>query len=276
MSWRIAAPLSTVVAALLLVLLERRFPYDRGQKLFREGFWTDLFLYALLQSYVCALLIAAAVEWGDARTGLSHLGLVSRWPVAAQVAFFVVTHDLYIYWFHRWQHHSPRLWRLHEAHHSVNSVDWLAGARSHTFEILINQTIEFAPMLLLGAAPEVLLIKGMISGIWGMYIHSNLDVRTGRLQLLINGPEAHRWHHSTDLRPPGMNFSTKLAVWDVLFGTLWLPRDSKPEGYGLTYVAFPKGYLRQHLFAFRPLRKPAAARGAGPAHIPDRTGGGRT
>jgi sterol desaturase/sphingolipid hydroxylase (fatty acid hydroxylase superfamily) len=257
MSWRIAAPLCTIAAAFLLALLERRFPYDRGQRFFREGFWTDLLLYALLQSYVCALVIAAFVEWLDARTGLSHLGLVSSWPVAAQVLFFVITHDLYIYGFHRWQHSSPRLWRLHEAHHSASHIDWLAGARSHTFEILINQTIEFAPMILLGAAPVAPLIKGMISGVWGMYIHSNLDVRTGRLQFLINGPEAHRWHHSTDLHPPGMNFATKLAIWDILFGTFWLPRDAKPTGYGLTYVDFPKGYLRQHLFAFRSLNQTA-------------------
>src|SRR6185369_12779708 len=162
MVWKIGAPVVTVLAAVLLVLLERRFPYDRGQKLFREGFWTDLLLYALLQSYVLALVIGGALLWLDGQTGWSRLGILSRWPVAAQVLFFVVTHDLYIYWFHRWQHSSPRLWRLHEAHHSARSIDWLAGARSHAFEILINQTIEFAPMLLLGAAPEVPLIKGMI------------------------------------------------------------------------------------------------------------------
>jgi sterol desaturase/sphingolipid hydroxylase (fatty acid hydroxylase superfamily) len=30
-----------------------------------------------------------------------------------------------------------------------------------------------------------------------MYIHSNLNVKTGKLQRIINGPEMHRWHHST-------------------------------------------------------------------------------
>jgi sterol desaturase/sphingolipid hydroxylase (fatty acid hydroxylase superfamily) len=235
----------------LLIALERVRPYDRGERLFREGFWTDLVFYTILQNLILAVVIKEIIVWIDGSTHWSRLHLISGWPLWLQVTFFVVTHDLYIYWFHRWQHSSPRLWRLHEAHHSTREIDWLAGARSHAFEILINQTIEFAPMLLLGAAPEVPLIKGMISGIWGMYIHSNLDVRTGWLQILINGPEAHRWHHSTDLAPPGMNFSTKLAIWDLLFGTFWLPRGEKPTGYGLTYVAFPKGYWRQHLFAFR-------------------------
>jgi len=80
---------------------------------------------------------------------------LSDWPLAAQLGFFLVTHDLYIYLFHRLQHSSSLLWRIHEAHHSVREVDWLAGTRSHALEILINQTIEFLPMTLLGAAPEL-------------------------------------------------------------------------------------------------------------------------
>jgi sterol desaturase/sphingolipid hydroxylase (fatty acid hydroxylase superfamily) len=255
MNWVIVSPVVIVAAGIILVLLERRFPYDRGQRFLRDGFFTDLVFYTIIQNYVLAVVISAVINRIDAGTGLSRLHLVSGWPIAVQVIFFVVTHDLYIYWFHRWQHNNTFLWRLHEAHHSAKQVDWLAGARSHCFEILINQTVEFAPMVLLGAPPEVPLIKVMVSAVWGMYIHSNIDVHTGRLQWVINGPEAHRWHHATDLEPPGMNFSTKIALWDFLFGTAYLPRDKrKPTRYGLTYVQFPRGYLRQNLFAFRPLK----------------------
>jgi sterol desaturase/sphingolipid hydroxylase (fatty acid hydroxylase superfamily) len=206
----------------------------------------------LIQSYVLALLISMLIRAIDAHTGWSRLQLVAAWPLWAQVAFFVVAHDLYIYLFHRWQHASPALWRLHEAHHSNPSVDWLAAARSHSLEIVINQTIEFAPMVLLGAAPEVPLIKGALSAVWGLYIHANLDVRTGRLQWLLNGPEAHRWHHAVDAEARNRNFATKLALWDRLFGTAYLPAGRKPSGYGLPGTAFPQGYLGQHLFAFRP------------------------
>src|SRR5262249_57024506 len=125
-----------------------------------------------------------------------------------------------------------------------------AGARSHALEILINQTIEFAPIVILGAAPEVALWKGVISAVWGMYIHSNVDARAGVLGYLLNGPEMHRWHHSADAADGGFNFSTKLAVWDWLFGTARRPA-RKPAAYGLSDVDFPKGYVAQHLFAFR-------------------------
>ncbi len=250
MAWEIVAPAVVVGWALLLWVLERRFPYDR-QRFLREGFWTDLVGYTLVQSYGMGLLISALIRWMDQASGLSRLGLVSSWPVAGQVAFFVVTHDLYIYWFHRWQHASPVLWRLHEAHHSNTSIDWLAGLRSHALEILVNQTVEFAPMVLLGASPVVPLVKGMVSAVWGLWIHANVNVRTGRLQWVVNGPEAHRWHHATDPDAYNLNFATKLALWDRLFGTAFLPPRRKPAGYGLTGVAFPRGYVRQQLFALR-------------------------
>ena len=250
MSWDILSLILIVSGALVLVALERLYPYDRGQKLLRDGFWTDFLLYALLQSYVLGLVIKHLVVWIDAGAGFSRLRLVSDWPVAAQVLFFLVLHDFYIYWFHRLQHRSPVLWRIHEAHHSTKDVDWLSGSRSHSLEILINQSIEFGAILFLGGAPEVFLIKGVLSAVWGMYIHSNIDVRSGVLQYVINGPEMHRWHHSADAADGGFNFSTKLAVWDWLFGTARRPA-RKPAAYGLSDVDFPKGYVAQHLFAFR-------------------------
>jgi sterol desaturase/sphingolipid hydroxylase (fatty acid hydroxylase superfamily) len=261
MSWSILSPILIVGSALLFIALERRWPYDRAQKFFREGFWSDLLLYSLAQSYLLGLAIAWLIETIDSSTGLSRLRLVSDWPVWVQVLFFLVTHDLYIYLFHRAQHASPFLWRIHEAHHSTTSVDWLSGSRSHALEIMINQTIEFAPIVLLGAPPEVAIIKGTMDAVWGMYIHSNIDVRSGFLQRFINGPEMHRWHHALEIRD-GVNFATKLAIWDWIFGTAHLPA-TKPAAYGIDDVVFPSGYLRQHLFAFRRRRaRPALSQDA--------------
>jgi sterol desaturase/sphingolipid hydroxylase (fatty acid hydroxylase superfamily) len=258
-TWTVISAAVILVSVGVLIGLERLRPYDRGERLFREGFWTDLVFYTVVQNLILAVVIGKIIAWIDGTTHLSRLHLISGWPIWVQVTFFIVTHDLYIYWFHRWQHNNQFLWRLHEAHHSAKTIDWLAGARSHGFEILINQTIEAAPMILLGAPPVVPVIKGMVSAVWGMYIHSNIDVRTGPLQYVINGPEAHRWHHAVDLEPPGMNFSTKLAIWDHLFGTFYLERDRRPTGYGLTYVDFPRGWWRQNLFAFRRFDPPAPA-----------------
>lgn len=261
-------------AAVLMIVLEKYYPYTKGQKIFREGFFNDIVMYSIFQSYVLGLIIFGFLNYIKFNTDLYQYSLIGSWPVWVQVLFFLVTHDFYIYWFHRWQHHNKILWRTHEAHHSPKTIDWLSGARSHSLEILINQTVEFAPIILLGAAPEVAIYKGMISAIWGMFIHSNIDVRLGKLQYFINGPEMHRWHHSDDGgKEYQNNFSTKLAVWDWLFGTAFFPDPAirKPKRFGLSdtpdyplsekefphknflkvFIADIKAYIRQHIYAFR-------------------------
>lgn len=237
-----------VVSAVILIVLERRYPYDNGQRLLRRGFVNDLVMYSLVQSYVLGVVIFGVIAYIDDHTTLERFTTVRSWPVVLQVAVAMVVHDFYIYWFHRWQHASPTLWRTHEAHHSTEDVDWLSGSRSHSLEILINQTVEFMPIVLL-ASPEVAVIKGCIDAVWGMYIHANIDVRSGRLQYIINGPEMHRWHHAQDDEAHNKNFSTKLAIWDWLFGTAYRPPQRKPTGYGIG--PFPTTYLGQHAHAFR-------------------------
>jgi len=246
LDWAILSPAIIVVMAWVFIGLEHLVPYDRGQKLFRKGWFTDFFWYTLLQSYVLGLVIKAVATYLDAKTGRPRW--VADWPLWEQVILFLFVHDLYIYWFHRAQHRFPLLWRVHEAHHSVKDVDWLAGSRSHALEIMINQSIEFIPITLL-ASPELFLVKGTIDAVWGMYIHSNIGVKSGPLQYVINGPEMHRWHHSAEYTGYGFNYGTKFAFWDWIFGTAYRP-DRKPPGYGLS-EDFPEGYFRQLLFAFR-------------------------
>ena len=258
-----AESISTLVivgTAFFFIIVERIWPYTEGQKVLREGFFDDLALYTIAQSYILGIFIFTyIIHFIDNSTGLSRLRLFENVPIWIQLVFFLVTHDLYIYWMHRWQHKNKYLWRIHEAHHSPKKVDWLSGSRSHALEILINQTIEFLPIVLLGSPPEVIAYKGVISAVWGMYIHSNLDIHTGKLQKFINGPEMHRWHHSTG-KGRNRNFATKLAIWDWIFGTAYFP-DTKPDEYGLK-TFFPNHYFSQTLFAFRSFkkRKPTATR----------------
>jgi len=252
-NYEIISYLIIISAALLFIILERIFPYNKGQEILREGFFDDLALYTIAQSYILGIFIFTfIINSIDSITGLSRLRLFANVPIWLQLIFYLVTHDFYIYWMHRWQHKNKFLWRLHEAHHSPKKVDWLSGSRSHAFEILINQTIEFLPIVLLGSPPEVAAYKGVISAVWGMYIHSNINVKTGKLQMFINGPEMHRWHHTTG-KGRNKNFATKLAIWDWIFNTAYLPAEKANE-YGLkTY--FPENYFKQFIYAFRPFQR---------------------
>ncbi|MCZ2474695.1 sterol desaturase family protein [Aquirufa ecclesiirivi] len=238
-----------IVGVILLIWFERKYPYRKGISFFREGFWTDLLAYAIVQSFLLKILIfdyiIAPIQLF---IPIKYMISVGSWPIACQLLFFLITHDLYIYWFHRWQHANKILWRTHEAHHSNQKIDWIAGARSHSLEISINQTIEFLPIILLGADPIIIPIKGLIDGLWGMFIHANIRVSLGKLRYIINGPEFHLWHHANHHEVFHANFSTKFSFWDVIFRTLY-ESPNQPSSWGL-YYKFPKNYFAQHWYAF--------------------------
>ena len=237
------------VGTIIIIFLERKFPYRRGIPFFRDGFWTDVIGYTIIQSFLLKIIIFDYIILPlQERIHWEGLPNISAWPLWIQVLFFLITHDFYIYWFHRWQHANKFLWRTHEAHHSNEQVDWIAGMRSHAVEIVVNQTVEFLPIILLGADPAVIPIKGLIDGLWGMLIHANIQFSFGKLKYILNGPEFHLWHHADHQDVFHANFATKLSIWDAIFGTLY-ESSIKPTDWGL-YYEFPKNYFSQHLYAF--------------------------
>ncbi len=242
--------------AVLLTLLERLFPYQQGYKIFRKGYWMDFFWYTLVQSYLLAVLIAFMIRAIDAGGTISRLHLLTRWPVWTQVLLFLFTHDLWQYWFHRIQHGNRYLWRTHEAAHATPEVDWLVGSRSHALEIVIAQTVEFAPIVLLGAPAEVVLIKSTLDAVWGMYNHSNIHVKQGWLIYFFNGPQLHRWHHHRNTAGNGCNFSTKFSIWDWIWHTAYLPGHDERPSYGFRGIEkYPVySFFKQFIYAFRRFR----------------------
>ncbi len=102
----------------VIVILERLFPYTKGQKFFREGFFNDLALYTIAQNYILGIIIfGGIIYYIDNTTGLSRLGLFANVPIWLQLIFFTITHDIYIYWMHRWHHNNKWRWRIHVAPH---------------------------------------------------------------------------------------------------------------------------------------------------------------
>jgi len=109
----------TALSACALVVFERLVPYTKGQRVFREGFFNDFFWYSIVQNYLLGLTIYGLASWVADVTPVSHFGVIRSLPLWVQTVLFLVVHHLFIYWFHRWQHSSPILWRIHEAHHST-------------------------------------------------------------------------------------------------------------------------------------------------------------
>jgi len=254
-NWNSAETISSIIivsAVVLFSILERLFPFQKGIPYFRKGWYIDLIWYTFIQSFILKIVIFTWII-GPVHDllNLPTEGILSHWPLWALILFYFITHDFYMYWMHRLQHYNKILWRTHEAHHSVEQVDFIAGSRSNMIEIIINQTIEFAPIvLLLDVETGILVtyIKASIDAVYGQFIHANLNVKMGKLGYIFNGPILHQWHHGDQVEVYHANFATKLSLWDYMFGTAYNP-NKKPERYGVWY-RFPKDWFMQHVFSW--------------------------
>ena len=52
------------------------------------------------------------------------------------------------------------------------------------------------------------------------------------MRRFIATPAFHHWHHSADREAVDKNFAVHTPIWDILFGTYYLP-DRWPTEYGL-------------------------------------------
>jgi hypothetical protein len=71
MTLSFVSPLLVICSAGVIIALERLYPYDPGQSLYRSGFLNDLALYAIIQSCILGFVIFFLVSWFDQQTGLS-------------------------------------------------------------------------------------------------------------------------------------------------------------------------------------------------------------
>ena len=194
------------------------------------------------------------------------------WPLVAQFALALVVGEFLQYWWHRLAHEHEALWRFHATHHSPRRLYWMNSMRFHPVDSMAQYTLEVTPLILLGAGAEVIALFTLATAVIGLFQHANIELRIGWLNWIFSMTELHRWHHSRNLRQGNSNYGANLIIWDVVFGTRYLPRGEAvaQNQVGLANMAnFPKHYWGQLLspFQWRKLkgeRKPPTTEASAP------------
>ena len=180
---------------------------------------------------------------------------------------YLVLADLIMYWTHR-AFHTMSLWRYHAIHHAPEHLDWTSATRFHPVNIFFHSVLADAVLLLLGIAPETLIFVAPFNVAMSAFVHANLDWTLGPFRYVIAGPVFHRWHHTDYRRGGNMNFAPTFPVFDLLFGTFYMPKGELPDRFGVHDKQFPTGFLGQLAYPFRAAEKkgpPAAEPGAASA-----------
>ena len=177
-------------------------------------------------------------------TGISHGAAIAIFTVA----LFAIE-DFSRFLFHFAAHRWGWLWEFHKVHHSAEVLTPLTLYRVHPLELVMNRT---RGTLTTAAVAGVLcwVFPGKIQGLEILGVdalgflwstaganlrHSHVWVSYGsRMEHWLISPAQHQIHHSVEPRHHERNFGTALAVWDRLFGTLYVTAGREVLRMGLS------------------------------------------
>ncbi len=81
-------------------------------------------------------------------------------------------------------------------------------------------------------------------------VHANLNWTFGPFKYVFASPVFHRWHHTAADRGGSSNFAGTFPIWDLMFGTFYMPENELPDAYGIDDKQFPEGFPGQMLYPF--------------------------
>ena len=207
-------------------------------------------------------IIGALVRIGGAPTA-------SAWPPLAQNA--VVTLMLFLayelgYWFNHWlSHRVPVLWEFHKVHHSAEVLTPLTNFRVHpVYTWIFANILAFSAAVANGLArywfgdtahqyafADTNLILVLFIHVYVHLQHSHVWIAfTGALGRVLVSPAHHQIHHSRDPRHFNRNYGSCLALWDWMFGTLYVPgKEREALSFGVEPDHYPAHTITGELVA---------------------------
>ena len=223
-----------ILISLIVWILELIFPWRKKQKIFRQGFWLDIF-YMFFNFFIFSIIIVGFYEvfnkilfksFNIRPDSLALINLNEFSPLFQLIIFFVIL-DFFQWLTHILMHHIPFLWKFHKVHHSVKEMGFAAHFRYHWMENILYKPLKvFAIMLIGGFEPDQAYVIHFFTIIIGHLNHSNLKFNYGPLKYIFNNPILHLHHHAHSVPnkfKKGVNFAISLSVWDYIFKTNYVP-----------------------------------------------------
>lgn len=168
--------------------------------------------------------------------------------VIAFTLALLLTEDFLRYWAHRIMHASPLLWQFHKVHHSSEVLVPFSQLRNHPVNGLVNLirsglaigTVTLIFQLLYPGQLNAITIFGINAGRFvfdalGAHLrHSHVWLSWGPiLSRIVISPAQHQIHHSRARRHWDRNFASQFALWDWMFGTLYVPKKQERLAFGI-------------------------------------------
>ena len=134
--------------------------------------------------------------------------------------FHLVIVDLFLYWWHRFNHQIPFLWRFHHVHHLDETLDISSGVRFHFGEVILSALVRSALIIAFNITLTNLLLIEAIILISSIFHHSNINLPKNLENIfskIIVTPSIHWVHHHKRQSETDANYSTIFSWWDKIF-----------------------------------------------------------
>lgn len=158
--------------------------------------------------------------------------LVTRNPLA-QTLISIAILDYGLYVWHVLTHRVPLLWRFHLVHHVDLDLDASTALRFHFGEMAFSVPWRAAQIAIAGASPLALSIWQTLLFASILFHHSNVRLPAAFervLSFLVMTPRLHGIHHHANRAHANANWSSGLALWDLIHGTWRDAADAAPIG----------------------------------------------
>jgi sterol desaturase/sphingolipid hydroxylase (fatty acid hydroxylase superfamily) len=232
---------------LLRALFPRRLRESRSTRADIAFFFFSFFLVGLLFGW--AVLSFQVIDNATNRLLIATFGpqpvRLSGWVAAdTMTVVLFVAYELGYWIDHYLSHNVPFLWEFHKVHHTAEVLSPLTNFRVHPVDTIVFNNILAVVMgvagglahylLGRGAAPLAIANSNVIVLVFFFLIghlqHTHFWIAfTGLWGRIILSPAHHQIHHSTDPRHFNKNLGSFLAVWDWMFGTLYMPSRTREK-----------------------------------------------
>jgi sterol desaturase/sphingolipid hydroxylase (fatty acid hydroxylase superfamily) len=218
------------------IVLSRSSLADLGYVYFNLFVFGLLFGWALLSyEIVSRVLVESLIALFGPMQPTLLPGFVSR--IVITVMLFLA-YELGYWLNHYLSHRIPFLWEFHKVHHSATVLTPLTNFRVHPVYMCIFLNIlavftglasGFGEYVFGQSAPQYGLSETNIILVFFIYLYVHLQHTelwisfTGWLGRLLMSPAHHQIHHSRNPAHFNKNLGSCLALWDWMFGTLYIP-----------------------------------------------------
>lgn len=249
----------------------------------RKGFFTDLFylffidfLIEVLGFLALTYTIEQVFKEAAGRKGVTFPFFdIGSLPFLVKFLIFFVVMDFFQFLAHFLLHRIEFMWTFHKIHHAQEELGFASTRHFHFGEYLILKPVGWLPLAFLGMDTNsfglCMALYMWIAYSLVFFSHCNVKVNFGFLKYVVITPETHYWHHAKNIPGRyGTNFASVLTIWDLLFGSFYLPKDKsmKPILGVPDQEEVPNTFLGQMAYPFKILFRKKAPQSAGVDYRP--------